>query len=77
VIGFLFLFAASIALVMLTAFNLKNIILHGRTSAYGYSYKFTESPVSFVISTTCTVLAFAFGLALALTGLATIFGLTR
>jgi len=76
-IGFLILFAVSIALVMLTALNLKNIVLHGRTSAYGHVYRFAESPIAFIISAACTVFAFALGLILALGGFAMIFGLTR
>ena len=76
-IGFIALFSVSIVLLFFTALNLKNILLHGRTSAYGHVYTFGESPVAFVISLAGTVLAFAFGLILALTGLATIFGFTR
>ena len=76
-IGFTALLAASIVLLVFTALNLRNIVLLGRTSAYGHVYTFRESPIAFVISTVVTVLAFLFGLVGTLAGLAIIFGFDR
>ena len=76
-IGFLSLLAASIALLLLSALNAKNIVLRGRTNAYVRTYTFRESPVAFVVSATCTLLALARALTLLFSGLAILCGYAR